>query len=362
VLVVTYALRMRRIFLAAVTLILAPALAWPAPQRDGNGSLRAQATALFDKAATVTDLAVPGGLPYHLREHIKTFAPKRPTTESTHEFWWIASGRWREEITTNGSTGVWLSDSSRSWEKATDEQKLIRYRVGMVRAAVRDLRLLPEERVKKIATRQIDGAAANCIESEYSPPGPPQLDPRGPVYPPKYRYEICLDAASGLLLLKRHDLLRREYEYGDYTALGLRRAPQLMRYLFQGKPVLEMRVDVLEFLDKPDVINMTPPLDAALRGPCKELVAARPVSPGVARGDLGLGILLPGNSAMISVLLRIDPQGRVSDYRIMESEGPSRFSSGLVEALRQAHFQPATCDGQPTDWETVFEFGYRRGP
>jgi hypothetical protein len=77
--------------------------------------------------------------------------------------------------------------------------------------------------------------------------------------------------------------------------------------------------------------------------------------PEMTSAPFGLG-LAGGNADAILVEAAIDPQGRVQDYRVLNSAGESGLSAEMKNALIFAQFRPATSFGLPTSGRVVISF------
>lgn len=85
-------------------------------------------------------------------------------------------------------------------------------------------------------------------------------------------------------------------------------------------------------------------------------IAPRPVSP--VRPPSFSEELGPGQSVRVVMQIVIDPNGRVSDVRIVQ--GHPRLDPLLVRALRGTRFSPALADGEPIPYTMTYVLNFSR--
>ena len=77
--------------------------------------------------------------------------------------------------------------------------------------------------------------------------------------------------------------------------------------------------------------------------------------PEMTSAPIGLDVDSGTNDAILVEAI-IDPQGRVEDYRVLNSAGGSGLSAEMKNALIFAQFRPATSFGLPTSGRVVISF------
>jgi hypothetical protein len=349
---------MRRSLLFGV--VMAISVVFPAEGQQAPATPRAPSpddvASLFANAAARTNVLVRGTVPFHLRAHLKCFLSRGKPVEGTYDLWWESPGRWRVEIAAGGTTGVVAQRSRSRWGKLSDVQRLIDLRFDTAWTTGTGLRLYEGERVGKVERQQLEGVAADCFFLNV--PGKP-VDVAGETFSlPSFRREICLDAMGGLPLREKEDYAGREFEYGDYVALGLRRVPEKLRYALNGKPLLEAVIDSLDALENPDEKLFDPPEGSPTFTWCADFQPATPAGsmPPIYGSPTGL---MPGTApslgavTAVSFLIRAD--GKVHDFKVLDRQGFSALVDGQLESLRRGLYHPATCGGNPVDFPVVME-------
>jgi hypothetical protein len=366
---------MRRAFIAGLAFVLAPlcARAQSAPPAGAAPSALPaldDAASLFATAIERTNLLASGTVPFHMRAQLKCNRSKGKPIEGVYDLWWVSGGRWRAEITVGGSTSVILQEAGKRWDKLNDEQQLLDLRLSKAMDMGYGLHLYQGERVTKVERHELDGAAANCFELTHSGKATWQF---GETFQfPSYRREVCLDAAAGLPLRKKEDFSGREFEYGDYVALAMRRVPRHMLYKLNGKLLLDAQVGSLDVLLNPDAKLFAPPDQAPSFALCGDFTQATPAARSPITG--GRSELMPGTApslgAVTAVSFVIGADGKVRDFTILDRQGFSQLVDRQLEALRKGLYHPATCGGAPVDFPVVMEvrvspepvkFTYMRG-
>jgi hypothetical protein len=345
---------MRRCLLFAagmVIFVVLPAGGQQAPATPSPNDV----ASLFAKAAARTNVLVRGTVPFHLRAHVKCFLSKGKPVEGTYDLWWESPGRWRAEIAAGGSTGVIVQRSRSRWDKLNDVQRLIDLRFDTAWNTGIGLGLYEGERVGKVERQQLEGVAADCYFLNL-PSKPTQV--AGEIFSlPSFRREICLDAMGGLPVREKEDYAGREFAYGDYMALGLRRVPGKLRYALNGKPLLEATIDSLDALDNPDE-----KLFDALEGPpdftwCADFRPATPA--GNTPPISGMQGLMPGTApslgAVTAVSFLIGTDGKVRDFKVLDRQGFSALVDGQLFSISRSSYHPATCGGNPIAFPVVME-------
>jgi hypothetical protein len=349
---------MRRRLLFAMAIAISVAL--PAGGQQAPATPRApssdDAASLFAKAAAKTNVLVRGTVPFHLRAHVKCFLSRGKPVEGTYDLWWESPARWRIEIGAGGSSGVVVQRAGSRWDKLSEVQQLIDLRFDTAWTTGTGLWLYEGERVGKVERQQLGGVAADCFFLNL--PGKP-VQVAGETFGlPSFRREICLDAMGGLPLLKKEDYAGREFEYGDYVALGMKRVPEKLRYALNGKPLLEAAIDSLDALENPDEELFDPPERSPSFTWCADFRPATPA--GSAPPNIGgPSELMPGTApslgAVTSVSFLIGTDGKVRDFKVLDRQGFSAMVDGQLESLRRGLYHSATCGGKPIDFPVVME-------
>lgn len=318
---------------------------------------------LLLRAAEQTQLLAPGGLPFHLKAHALSYDTHGRPTPATIRIWWANPGTWREEVQTPDGTGAIVQSGEHRYSLESDAQKLVSLRLNLAMNPGAGLPLFPREAVKKAKARQILGEQATCYETVIEAPvvwwwG--QLQPLR-----SYNRELCLDAA-GLPLEKKDDLSGREFDYADYTPLGMRRFSRRLVYKHDGKTLLDVTVDTFGMMSRVAANWLAPPPHARDLDLCPGMTMPRPVHAAImaARppGSVMAWIAMPGQSAMVTISFLIDTKGQVRNFKILDREGYSPFIQTRLDELRATTFYPAACGNQPFAFPVVTEFGVSTTP
>ena len=358
---------MRRAFVAGLAFVLAPLCArgQSAPSRPAAPSALPSlddAASLFVKAIERTNLLAAGTLPFHLRAQLKCSRSKGKPIEGVYDLWWGSPGRWRSETTVGGSTGFVLQEAGKRWDKMSDDQQLLDLRLSKAMEMEYGLHLYTGERVAKVERHEVDGVAANCFEFVH--PGQATWQMGETFQFPSYRREVCLDAMAGLPLRKTETFSGREFEYGDYVALAMRRVPRHMLYKLNGKMLLDAQVESLDVLENPDAKLFTPPEGPPSFAWCTGFTPATPAAVSAITG--GRPELMPGTSpglgAVTAVAFVIGADGKVRDFSILDRQGFSMLVDWKLEAMRKGNYHPATCGGAPMDFPVVMEISVSPEP
>ena len=349
---------MRRPLLFAVVMAISVAL--PAGGQQAPATPRApssnDAASLFAKAAGRTNVLARGTVPFHLRAHVKCFLSRGKPVEGTYDLWWESPARWRVEIAAGGSSGVVMQRAGSRWDRLSDVQQLIDLRFDTAWTIGTGLLLYEGERVGKVERQQLEGVAADCFF--LNRPGKP-VEVAGEIFSlPPFRREICLDAMGGLPLLKKEDYAGREFEYGDYVAVGLRRVPEKLRYALNGKSLLEAAIDSLDALENADEKLFDPPQDSPSFTWCADFRPATPA--GSAPPNIGgQSELMPGTApslgAVTAVSFLIGTDGKVRDFKVLDRQSFSAMVDGQLESLQRGLYHPAACGGNPIVFPVVME-------
>jgi TonB family protein len=60
----------------------------------------------------------------------------------------------------------------------------------------------------------------------------------------------------------------------------------------------------------------------------------------------------------IRILIRVDTEGELVDYEVLDDDGHPRLAKAAERALIRSRFTPATLDGQPVPAMRIIEYRF----
>jgi TonB family protein len=190
------------------------------------------------------------------------------------------------------------------------------------------------ETVQKISDRKIRGIKAKCVEITSVE---------------KNNREVCIDASSGTLL-RKDSFLDKEMMPTDTKVF-----PRLLSYEEHGDPIIEVRITELSTSHTFSSADFMAPTDASSRPGCMNPVPfhmIHRVDPKYPQEDRQ-----SRTQGTVSVYALIAKDGSVQNARVVSGVSTG-LNNATLDAIKQWHYEPATCNGVPVDTETVLTANY----
>ena len=191
-----------------------------------------------------------------------------------------------------------------------------------------------DETVQKIGERKIRGIKAKCVEI---------------ISTEKNNREVCVDTSAGTLL-RKDSFLDKEMMPADTKVF-----PRLLSYEEDGNPIIEVRITELSTSQTFSSADFVAPPDASSRPGCMNPVPfhlIHRVDPKYPQEDRQSRM-----QGTVSVYALIAKDGSVQNTRIVSGVSTGLNNASLY-AIKQWHYEPASCNGVPVDAETVLTANY----
>jgi TonB family protein len=269
---------------------------------------------------------------------------KGKTLDGSYLLLWNGPEQWREEISfpdysevqVGGKGIVFLKRSTDFIPVRIDQlHSALGYGSGIPRGgSLVHVELGPDETVKKIHDRKINGSKADCVEvSDHD----------------NHTREVCVDGPTGVLV-RRDPFLDREL-----MPVGTKLFPRFLSYVENGKPLAEVQVTELKAADQLSPSSFEPPPGAVSKPGCMNPNPPRlvkrvaPRYPEQERQSHAEGI--------VSIDALIGKDGSISGLQIISGATPG-LNKASLDAVQQWRYEPATCNGVAIDIEAVLTVIY----
>lgn len=257
---------------------------------------------------------------------------------------WNGPEQWREEITFPGYSEVQVGDKGVVFLKRSTD--FIPLRIDQLHLALGygSSMLLPrsfihvtpspDETVKKIHERKINGSKAVCAEvADHE----------------NQSRELCVDESTGALV-RQSPFLDREM-----IPISTKLFPRFLSYGENGKPLAEVRVTELQTTEQLPSSAFAPPREAVSKPGCMNPNAGRLVRKVTPRYPEQERQSHVQGTVVIYALIAKD--GTPGQLRIISSVTPGLDKASL-DAVQQWHYEPTTCNGIAVDVETLLTVNY----
>ncbi len=195
-----------------------------------------------------------------------------------------------------------------------------------------------EDVIHEITHREVNGQPARCIEFDTVAGQKSQAN------------EICVDAATGAIVLEK--LNEERIEYGEFFPFAGALIPARIDYSSTAASSMEIQQSMTVLTDPtPNVLAVPPGARTYTRG-CK--VYRRAFGQSMPQPKLGNG----GTEVDVVVRGMIYPDGKIHDAVVQSSERPE-LNAEAIELIHQWIFTPALCDGQPAISEASFALRFQ---
>jgi len=248
---------------------------------------------------------------------------------------WNGPNQWREETSFPGFNAIRVgSPGTVAVKRSLDFVPLRVFQLDQTLAyAGGELNLRPDESIKKVRARKVNGIQARCVEITS------KVNTR----------EICVDASTGVLV-RDHPFVDREF-----ASLGAKFFPHFLSYIEGGRTVAEAEITELKAteplpssvfevpagaMSKPDCLNPTPG---------RLITRVNPVYPESERRTHVQGT--------VSIYAVIGEDGGLHDLRIVSGVSPG-LNKASLDAVQRWHYEPFTCQNTPVEVESVIQVNY----
>lgn len=267
--------------------------------------------------------------------------------DGTYQLLWNGPDQWREEINLPGYSEVQIGGKGTVWlQRSTDFIPFavynLRQALGFGSSAASPqsmllvrLSLTPRETIKKITKKKEHGNKLTCFEI---------ADEQ------KYPSEICVDEGSGTIVRASS-----YYTDADLQPIGGKVFPRRLSIHLGNKAVAEVTITELSTPAQFSPGTFTPPAGVSAQAGCMNPTLPRlvkrqnPEYPPDARQQRRQG------TAAFDTLIGVDGVPRTR--KAVESAGPD-FEASSLHAISQWRYDPALCNGQPVEVETVLQVNY----
>lgn len=250
-------------------------------------------------------------------------------------FLWNGPDQWREEISFPGFDEIRIG--GRSTVAIKRNLDFVPLRVFQLRRALgyarEELTLRPDEGVKQVRTRKVNGIEAKCAEIAS------KVGTR----------EICADASTGA------EVRDRPFVDKDFAPIDQKIFPRFLSYVEEGKSVAEVEVTELKTTDPLPPSTFELPAGAVSRPSCLSPTTGRvikivnPLYPPLARQARTEGT--------VAIYAVIGTDGSLHDTRIVSGVSPV-LNEASLDAVRQWRYQPFTCQNTPVEVESVIQVNF----
>lgn len=249
--------------------------------------------------------------------------------------------QWREEIVFPGYSELRVGTNGLVYlKRSTDFEP---YRISQLRRAIgMDEQFrpgpYPGDVIKKIREKKISGAKANCVEIATEE---------------AYTYDVCVDEISGMLTRNKEGITE-----GDFQQIGTKVFPHSILLKQNGKTLVQVAVTELSignsfssalFQSQPGAISNPGCLNAV---PSHRIKNVAPVYPEADK--------LAHKQGTVAVYVVVGTDGRLHRLRAVQGVTPTLNDSALT-SIAKWEYEPATCNGNPVETETVLEVHYVLG-
>jgi TonB family protein len=308
--------------------------ATPSPAQDVR--VRQEAVRLLERGNAVT---TPVKLPDLERvDSFRVFGPDAAAREGTFTRVVVQKTGRRDETTFGDYHVIDVSVDRRGARVQTQVQAPAEVMTLLRVTPIYHVSFNDEDVIHAITDREVNGQPARCIEFDTVAGQKSQAN------------EICVDAASGAIVLEK--LNEERIEYREFFSFAGALVPARIDYSSTTASSMEIQQSMTVLTDPtPNVLAAPPDARTYSRG-CK-----------VFRRAFGQSMPQPkpgndGTEADVVVRGMIYPDGKIHDAVVQSSERPD-LNAEAIELIHQWIFTPALCDGQPAISEASFTLRFQ---
>ena len=237
---------------------------------------------------------------------------------------WNGPEQWREEISLPGYSEVKVGGKGVvSLKRSTDFMPLQLNPLYQTLSYGRALATGPEETVKQVHHRNVNGVKVGCAEIAEQQ------------YHTTLR-EVCVDLSTGALV-RQPPLLDREM-----MPIGAKLFPRFLSYVEKGKPLAEVQVTELKTTEQLPSSGFEPPVGAVSKPGCMSpntgllVKKMTPSYPELEKRS--------GHEGTVTMYALIGTDGVPQGLRIVSGVTPG-LNKASLDAVQQWRYKPYTCDG-----------------
>jgi len=254
-------------------------------------------------------------------------------------FLWNGPNQWREEISFPGFNEIRIGGPGtvaikRNFDFEPQRVFQLRRVLGYGRG---DLTLRPDEVIKQVRTRKVNGVEARCVEITR------EIGKR----------EFCADASTGA------EVRDRPFVDKDFAPVGAKIFPHFLSYVEDGKPVAEAEVTELKTTEPLPPSTFDRPAGAVSRPGCLSPATGRlikrvePIYPAIEEKITHV-------QGTVTIYAVIGADGSLHDTRIISGLSPG-LNKASLDAVQQWTYEPFTCQDTPVEFETVIQVNFSLG-
>jgi TonB family protein len=304
----------------------------------GKDKKQAEAEALLAKARELSDIRCDGCPAFHLEGTLRVFDPTGSDIGGLYKLRWSSKSLWREEVVLPDYRETRVRSGKDIWVQRSSG--IYSWQLSVLRSALDPARrlLVPVEDVASVVERDVPGLDDCCVVADLGKP---------------YRHELWFDLSRGLLVREHLDTL--VHENSEYSSTP-RSFPRRTHAEQDGRPLVDFRLErfaspvafdgaVFELIRGEGVFRTceTP-------APPKAANVRQPGYPKGRRKERIEGIVL--------LFFTVTEDGRVRYPQMIKALHPE-FDSASLKAVTKWRFEPATCEGEPTQADIVGEIRFK---
>jgi TonB family protein len=261
---------------------------------------------------------------------------QRKLLEGEYELLWNGPNQWREEISFPGFHEVQIGGSGTVAVKRNLD--FVPLRVHQLYLALSygrgGLTLRPDERMKQVRTRKVNGIEARCVEITS------KVNIR----------EICVDASTGAVV-RDHPFIDKEF-----APVGAKMFPHILSYIEEGKTVAQAEVTELKTTEQLPSSAFEVPAGSSSKPSC--------MNPTVGRVIKRINPSYPESErrrqGTVAIYAVIGADGSPHNLRIVSGVSPG-LNKASLDAVQQWRYEPYMCQSTPVEVETVIQVNYGVG-
>lgn len=314
-----------------------------------------QRTLLLETAVRRTNLWAEGSAPFHLRANVVSYGAKGEIREGRFELWWASPERFRDEINWGEKSSVRIADKNSMWIGGSDVHRLDTFRVTTLIGFASRLMIPAGRKVERVQAKRIDGVSTVCMQISQ-----PRRPPDAIYFPEGYLVQNpdpdpseCLDAVTHLPLWSESG--QHVLKLGDYAKIGDKEFPRKLVEFHNGKPAVEIVLDLLEPLDVNAADVFRPAGDMIAKPWCANMILPNAVLLKFPEGIIyfadGFLTTSPVSHNWALLVFQVDESGNPKDVRAFTVSGEATIKDQEKRLLLQSKFSPASCDSKSLQGE-----------
>lgn len=328
----------RTVLILGMILILQSSIASASGKRK-----QAQAKAMFQAAYAASEIKTKGSPPFHLKAEFQFYDSKFQRAKGSYDELWISPDQYKTSFSVpSGSDVIGVSNGQR-WQKDTLPYTIMLE--TLVESAMdpgAGLHSGPPHKIKGILDETSGSRHMTCVV----PHRKNQAD------------EYCFDPQNGRLVHRTELEWAVAYQYSDYEPWGDKWFPRKIVIEQNGTPLVQIDVKSLTPAGRLSSSTFAPPPGAEVEKQvsCPSLRSVKlvkrvpPVYPESARRKEIEGV--------VRMYADIGKGGQIRGLKVIHTASPA-LDAAALQAVRQWHYQPATCKGVPFEVITTIDVRFQ---